>query len=169
VHLFYDRRRAMSLSRFTNQAPADDVSARETTTEVPFLANSDGEDWERLERYATRRRFNRGEVIIRQGDVDRSLIIVLSGELAFLVASSRGEERTLSVIEAPSLVGEVGFFDPGPRTGTLQARTDGELLQLGFEQFEALAASSPSLARMILLDAGRVVAMRLRRATGSSD
>ena len=75
-------------------------------------------------------------------------------------------DRVLSVIGAPSLVGEVGFFDPGPRSGTLRARTDGELLQISFEQFESLAASSPSLARMILLDAGRIVAMRLRRATG---
>jgi CRP-like cAMP-binding protein len=93
------------------------------------------------------------------------LLIVLSGELSFVVAAETGAERELSAIEAPSVVGEVGFFDPGPRSGTLRARTDGELLQLGFEQFEALAASSPSLARTILFDAGRIVAIRLRRAT----
>ena len=131
--------------------------------EAPFLADSYAEDWERLERHSARRRFSRGDEIVREGDVDRSLIIVLSGELAFVHG-----DRVLSVIAAPSLVGEVGFFDPGPRSGTLRARTDGELLQISFEQFETLAASSPSLARMILLDAGRIVAMRLRRATGAA-
>ncbi len=110
-----------------------------------------------------RRRFAAGEEIVREGDVDRSLIIVLTGELSFL----RGD-RVLSTIAAPSLVGEVGFFDPGPRSGTLRARTDGELLQMSFEQFETLAAASPSLARTILLDAGRIVAIRLRRATGAA-
>ena len=131
--------------------------------EAPFLADSYAEDWERLERHSARRRFSRGDEIVREGDVDRSLIIVLAGELAFVHG-----DRVLSVIAAPSLVGEVGFFDPGPRSGTLRARTDGELLQISFEQFETLAASSPSLARMILLDAGRIVAMRLRRATGAA-
>ncbi len=132
-------------------------------TEAPFLSGSYAEDWERLERHSARRRFSEGDEIVREGEVDRSLIIVLSGELAFVHG-----DRVLSVIAAPSLVGEVGFFDPGPRSGTLRARTDGELLQISFEQFETLAASSPSLARMILLDAGRIVAMRLRRATGAA-
>jgi CRP-like cAMP-binding protein len=105
---------------------------------------------------------------VRQGDDDRSLIIVLSGALTFIVATEGGAERVVSVIEAPSVVGEVGFFDPGPRSGTLRARADGELLQLGYDQFEALAASSPSLARTILFDAGRIVARRLRRATADA-
>jgi CRP/FNR family transcriptional regulator, cyclic AMP receptor protein len=159
----------MLLSRLTNQASGDPRdSSGGAAHEAPFLADSYAEDWERLERFATRRRFVAGEDVVRQGDVDRSLIIVLSGALSFVVATEGGAERVLSVIDAPSVVGEVGFFDPGPRSGTLRARADGELLQLGYEQFEALAASSPSLARTILLDAGRIVAMRLRRATAAA-
>jgi CRP-like cAMP-binding protein len=155
----------MLLSRLTNQPPDRNLPAASTSSEAPFLADSYAEDWERLERFAARRRFRAGEDVVRQGDVDRSLLVVLSGELSFVVAADGGVERELSLVEAPSVVGEVGFFDPGPRSGTLRARTDGELLQLGYEQFEALAASSPSLARTILFDAGRIVAMRLRRAT----
>ena len=155
----------MSLRRLTNLTLEGVVAASAAPVEAPFLADGYDEDWERLERYAARRRFRTGEEIVREGEVDRSLIVLLSGTLDFVARSSAGEERVLSVIEAPSLVGEVGFFDPGPRSGTLRARTGGELLRLGFDQFQALAASSPSLARRILLDAGRVVAIRLRRAT----
>jgi CRP-like cAMP-binding protein len=159
----------MLLSRLTNQESDDPTDPpAEAALEAPFLADSYAEDWERLERFAARRRFVAGEDIVRQGDVDRSLIIVLSGALTFVVTAEGGAERVVSLIEAPSVVGEVGFFDPGPRSGTLRARADGELLQLGYEQFEALAASSPSLARTILFDAGRIVAMRLRRATADA-
>lgn len=159
----------MLLSRLTNQGSRDpNDSSPEAASEAPFLADSYAEDWERLERFATRRRFVTGEDVVRQGDDDRSLIIVLSGALTFIVATEGGAERVVSVIEAPSVVGEVGFFDPGPRSGTLRARADGELLQLGYDQFEALAASSPSLARTILFDAGRIVARRLRRATADA-
>ena len=43
-------RSSLSLSRLTNQAPADqEDSAPATATEAPFLANSYAEDWERLE------------------------------------------------------------------------------------------------------------------------
>jgi len=149
----------VTLSRLTNLGAAD-AAHRETA----FLGDAFEEDWERIERHAARRRFVRGEEIVREGDVDRSLLIVLSGELEF-VGGADGVPRVLSVVVAPTLVGEVAFFDPGPRSGTLRARTDGELVQLSFEQFEALAASSPSLARTILLEAGRIVAARLRRAT----
>ncbi len=159
----------MSLSKLTNlTADVPEDATGELAGEAPFLADSYAEDWERLERYATRRRFSRGEEIVREGEIDRSLIVLLSGELVFVATSSTGDERTLNTIEAPSLVGEVGFFDPGPRTGALRARSDGELLRLGFSQFESLASSSPSLARMILLDAGRIVSRRLRRATAAA-
>ena len=158
----------MSLSRLTNQAPAATDTVGEPVTEAPFLADSYAEDWERLERFGARRRFRAGEIIVRQGEVSRSLIIVLSGELAFVRTNRAGDERVMGILPAPTLVGEVGFFDPGPRSGTLRARSDGELLQLTFAQFEALAASSPSLARTILLDAGRIVAIRLRRATAAA-
>lgn len=142
------------LTRLANRGPGD------WRAEPAFLADCLTEDWERIERHALRRRFAAGEEVVRAGEEDRSLLIVLSGVLEFVV-----EGRIVSRIEAPTLVGEVGFFDPGPRSGTLRASVDGELLQLGFAEFEALAAASPALARTILLDAGRIVARRLRRST----
>lgn len=145
----------MSLSRLTN------LDAEADAAPVPaFLAGAFAEDWERIERHAARRRFAPGDEIISEGDVDRSLLFVLEGELEFVAGG-----RVQGVVAAPSLVGEVAFFDPGPRSGALRARTDGELLQLTYSQFETLAAASPSLARAILFDAGRAVAVRLRRAT----
>lgn len=150
----------MGLSRLTN-IEAEGDAPRETS----FLGDAFAEDWERIARYAARRRFVRGEEIVSEGEVDRSLLVVLRGELGFVATGAGGDERLLSVVTAPTLVGEVAFFDPGPRSGSLRARSDGELLRLSFEQFEALAGSSPSLARTILLEAGRIVAMRLRRAT----
>ena len=155
-----DRDSVPFLSRLTNLVPPDGGAA-----DGPgFLLTADAEDWQRLERFTTRRRFSRGEEIVREGDVDRSLLILLRGQLEFV---SQG--RALGVTDAPALLGEVAFFDPGPRSGTLRAHTDGELLKLPFPQFEALAASSPSLARRILLDTGRVLAIRVRRFTEEQD
>ncbi len=150
-----------SLSRSANFDPA---AGGDAEPEV-FLADCLEEDWERIARYCTRRRFRAGEIVVRAGDIDRSLAIVTTGGLDYIVTDGAGAERVANRVDAPSVIGEVAFFDAGPRSGTLRARTDGELLRLGFAEFESLAATSPSLARMILLDAGRILAARLRRAS----
>jgi CRP/FNR family cyclic AMP-dependent transcriptional regulator len=148
----------LDLRRFLNEAPGDEVHELESDT--VFLADCDEEDWARILRHCDRRSFRAGEEIVRDGEVDRALLILTEGTLEFV-----SRERTFNVIVAPSLVGEVTFFDGAPRSGTLRARTDGEYLRLSFTAFEALAAELPALARTILLEAGRILALRLRRAT----
>ena len=37
------------------------------------VADADAEDWRRLERVATRRRFSPGEVLVREGEIDAAL------------------------------------------------------------------------------------------------
>jgi CRP/FNR family cyclic AMP-dependent transcriptional regulator len=157
----------MSLSRLTNPSdtlPEHAAPSYSAPAETSFLASCSDADWERIGRYCVQRRFEPGEEIVRQGEVDRSLVIVLSGSLQLVIAHGRGEE-SIEVIDAPTVVGEVSFFDDGPRSATMRARTAGEMLRLSFDDFEALSAASPSLGRTILLDAGKIVALRLRRTT----
>ena len=153
------KRRALDYRRFMNASPEDGLDP-EDGAETVFLADCDAEDWNRIVAHCDWRRFGAGDDVAREGDVDRALMILVAGTLELRV-----RDRVVNVIEAPSLVGEVTFFDEGPRSGTLHARTDGELLRLPFPAFEALAAESPVLARTILLDTGRIVALRLRRLT----
>ena len=63
-----------------------------------------------------------------------------------------------------SVTGEMAFLDGRPRAATIRALTDGDLLRLSFEAFEALSARHPELGRAILLDLGRILAARLRQA-----
>ena len=74
-------------------------------------------------------------------------------------------DKTFKAIDAPSVVGEVAFLDGGPRSATLFAITDGELLRLRMESFETLAAREPELGRAILFDLARIVTARLRLAS----
>jgi CRP-like cAMP-binding protein len=141
-------------------ASPEDALEPEDAVETVFLADCDRDDWNRIVAHCEWRRFGRGDEVAREGEVDRALMILVAGTLELRVS-----DRTVNVIEAPSLVGEVTFFDARPRSGTLRARTDGELLRMPFPAFEALAAEAPVLARTILLDTGRIVALRLRRLT----
>lgn len=127
-------------------------------SQLTFLPGRPVEDFRRIGRHADRIRFAAGETVLRLGDRDRALYIVLSGELEALVDPP-------SPIEAGTVFGEVAFLDGSPRSASVRAVTDGEALRLSFEEFEMLAARHSELGRAILLDLGRIVAARLRRAT----
>jgi CRP-like cAMP-binding protein len=133
--------------------PGDSPSA-----DLVFLADVDHEDWARLIDYTERRRFRRGDVIVEAGDVDRSLWIVVAGTLELFLPDHR---KPFVSIGRHSIVGEMAFLDGRPRCATIRARTDGELLRLTFAAFEVLAARHPVLGRKILLDLGRILAIRL--------
>jgi CRP-like cAMP-binding protein len=136
--------------------------------EVVFLAECTAEDWTRILRYCDHRRFAIGETLVREGHADRALMILTSGSLEVSITDENGVPVVLDRIHAPSLVGEVAFLDGGPRSATLVATSDGELLRLDFDAFESLSAAMPALGRALLLEAGRVVALRFRQTRRGS-
>jgi CRP-like cAMP-binding protein len=147
--------------------PPDD-EAGEPPDDLTFLADASDEDWAKLVAYAQRRRFRAGDIVMRQGDVDRSLAIVTDGRLEVLVIDRDGRRtRRLATIDAGSILGELAFLDGLPRSATLRALTDVALLWLSVDAFEALSLREPALARAFLFDLGRIVARRLRRANAT--
>jgi CRP-like cAMP-binding protein len=115
-------------------------------------------EWETLLAYVQTRRFRRGDVVAAAGEHDRALYLLTDGRLEVPAG------RPAAVIPAPAVVGEAAFFDGRPRAATLRALTDGEVLRLGYDSFEALAAREPVLARDFLVDLGRILSDRLRAA-----
>ena len=137
----------------------------EAAGDFVFLADRSERDWEKLLAHTDTRRFTVGDEVIKAGEIDRALYIVTSGTLDVLFPQSSGETKRFNSVDAPSVIGEVGFVDGGPRSTTLLATSDGELRRLSYESFEVLAAREPELARAILMDVGRILSQRLRRTT----
>jgi CRP/FNR family transcriptional regulator, cyclic AMP receptor protein len=127
-----------------------------------FLASATDDDWAEIRAHGEVRRHRAGETVIAGGQADRSLYVVLSGRLEAVMAQGRRRQRRVTVMDTGTVVGEVGFLDGLPRSATVRALDDVELLRLPFGAFEALAAKNPALGRAILLDLGRILAMRLR-------
>jgi CRP-like cAMP-binding protein len=130
--------------------------------QLVFLADLSPEGWGKLLARTGAQRFRAGELLVRAGDAQPALYIVASGSLEVVGADRRGRERRVAVIEQGSVFGEQSFFDRLPRSATVRALTDGELRSLTPEAFEVLAAREPDLARMVLLDLGRILSLRLR-------
>jgi CRP/FNR family transcriptional regulator, cyclic AMP receptor protein len=127
-----------------------------------LLAHLDDAGWERLIGLTERELFDAGAVVGHAGEVDRSLLLLLSGEIE-LRRDDEGEPA--KVVKGPAVLGEVAFLDGSPRSLSLVAGTEGELLRLGYDDFTQLAEEDPALAFHVVADLGRIVAQRLRFAT----
>jgi CRP-like cAMP-binding protein len=112
-----------------------------------LLPDATEADWDVLLSYCETLRFRPGETVFDPSRTDRALYILADGEL--------------DGVSAPAVLGEAEFFTGRPHAKGLRAETDGELLRLSFEAFEAMAARDPRLARDLLVDLGRRLALRL--------
>lgn len=140
-------------------------SGDEQPDELVFMPVSRPDQWDRLLAFVERRGFSAGEEVIKRGEIDRALYIVVEGSLEARVTEGGVGVGRSAAIRFPtgSVIGEISFFDGRARTATVTALTGGELLRLSFEAFQALAESDPDLARAMLLDLGRILAVRLRQ------
>ena len=137
----------------TLEAPAEG-------TDLEFLPDGTEEEWAELLSYTEMQLFDAGATVMTVGDHGRAVYLLTDGTLEVVSPSRRSSPQ---LITATTIFGEMSFLDGRPRSATLRARTDGEMLRLGREAFDALSAREPRLAHTILLELGRIVSLRLRR------
>jgi CRP/FNR family cyclic AMP-dependent transcriptional regulator len=145
----------MDTSVFFNY-PTLRAGAAEPAPDPGFLPHATVEEWDAVLAATETLRFHPGDVVLRAGERDRALYLLLDGRLA---AEGGGAE-----VSAPATLGVAAFLDGLPRAVTMLAPTHGEVARLSWEAYEALAARDPRVGRMVLADAGRLMAARVRAA-----
>jgi NTE family protein/lysophospholipid hydrolase len=85
-----------------------------------------------------------GEVIFRQGDAGDGLYLVVSGRLRISVAAGGGE-RVLYDLGRDAVVGEIALLSGQPRSATVRAVRDSDLLLLRVSSFRSLVERIPAL------------------------
>lgn len=153
----------MSLFRYQGEPTV----ARDT---AGLLADATDQEWAAVLRHTRHRRFGPGEIVVQAGASDQSLYLVLEGEMEVLVPHGRrGHNRRVASVGAGSVIGELSFFDAAAPSALVRTLTPALLAELTPADFELLAAASPSLARRLLFDLGRILAQRLRAVAQASD
>lgn len=130
-----------------------------------LLPDASEADWATLLEFTRALRFGAGQDVLQAGGGGRSLYLLLEGTLEVLTPPARfGRQRRIGRLEAGSVVGEVSFFDGAPRSAGVRALTPVVLAEMTLQDFDRLAGDHPGLARSLLLDLGRILAGRLRKA-----
>jgi CRP-like cAMP-binding protein len=131
-----------------------------------LLAEWSDADWNKLLDCTRPRPFRASEVVIQLGARERVLHFVVAGTLEVGVTQVDGVTISpLAKITTGSVIGEQSFFDGQPRSANVWGVTDGELLQLQFEDFNRFSHDEPALARDLLFALARVLSSRLRNTT----
>jgi CRP-like cAMP-binding protein len=93
------------------------------------------------------RRFRRGEDLLRQGDVGRSMLILAEGLVDVLsVPEAGGAARSIARRHPGQPIGEMSLLTGGRRSATARALTDVVAFEIAREHLEPLLESRPGLA-----------------------
>ena len=128
-----------------------------------FTAPASG--WSILAENQPSRLYSRGQVIYLQGEPGTCFYYLKEGRVRVFLISDEGSEKTVTVREAGSILGEAAFLDGEPRTTSARAVTDCELVLIGREELTALFRSKPTLALQMI----QVLAKTVRMLSGQLD
>ncbi len=98
-----------------------------------------------------------GATLFEYGDPSDALYVLQSGSLGAFRPDHNGEFQTEGIVAAGETVGELGLMIDQPRSATVRALRDSELLRLSRAGFNALVARKPEA----MLDVARVSVRRL--------
>lgn len=107
-----------------------------------------------------------GTVILREGNRDSYMCLVVEGKLDVIKEREEGEHRQLAVIRAGKAVGEMSLIDEQPHSATVVAKTDCTLLLFTKRSFERIADDHPRLAFDVLWKLAETLSHRLRQTSG---
>ena len=124
-----------------------------------LFAGLDDESTSALMKFMKPRSLRRGTVLFHEGDAGDELYIVSTGKLKIGRESSDGRENLLSVVGPGEIIGELSLFDPGPRSSSVTAVSQSELLSLKHEDLTTWLKDRPQAGLNLL----KALAQRLRR------
>jgi CRP/FNR family cyclic AMP-dependent transcriptional regulator len=107
------------------------------------------------------RSFEKGTVIVRQGEPGDTLFVLMEGLLKVVVASDKGEEVIPMTLSPPSTFGVVAVADGGPRSASVEAMRACKVIALERATLLELAKEHPSIIDGLL----RYLGASVRRLT----
>ena len=95
-------------------------------------------------------RFKAGDIIFRQGDYPDRLYIIGKGEVDVVQETPEKPEVVLTRLGKDQFFGEIGILNDSPRSATVRAATDVEVLSIHRSYFTSLFSYLPVLQEKIL-------------------
>lgn len=116
--------------------------------------------WKVLADYVHPIQHQRGELLIAQGDMDRKLYFVESGDLKVDMHSPKGIIH-LAIVGPGSVVGEGSFFSHLARSASVSAYSGCKVWVMAPSDFDKLSHDNPNVALAVSMALGTILATRM--------
>jgi CRP/FNR family cyclic AMP-dependent transcriptional regulator len=127
-------------------------------SQVPIFSRLRTEDLSWMAQRAHSRIFPPGEEIIREGDQDGRLFVILRGQVEVVKGRGTCDETSLATLGPTDYFGEMALLDDMVRSATVLARKETLVLELGQSDLRAELERNPSMAFELL----RMLSQRVR-------
>jgi len=126
-----------------------------------LFAELDERELQEIATVAKPRRYDKNEVVFHEDESGDVFCLIREGRVKITMISPEGKEIILSVIEPGEFFGEMSLLDNEPRSATVVALEDLELMTIWRNDFLQLLSENFSITKKILAEISR----RLRTAS----
>jgi CRP-like cAMP-binding protein len=106
------------------------------------------------------RSLSAGEDLIHRGEEGGEIYFLLKGELEVYIPQG-GREIELALLRAPAVVGELELLTGLPRTASVRAHSDAEIVAIPQDDVEARVDAGDTAVLKMMLAISRMIATRL--------
>jgi diguanylate cyclase (GGDEF)-like protein len=116
----------------------------------PLFANMSELEFNAVTAFLERMRVKKGAAVFKEGDAGEDMFILLSGSLSAYVSQSDGTRRWLFDIKPGDFFGEMSIIANEPRSATLSAKEDTDLMVLQGIDFYRIIFEHPMIGVKML-------------------
>ncbi len=129
---------------------------------IPLFCNLSPSQLESIGSHLAFRVFEKGNVIVRQGEVADTIFIIVAGQVKVYIHDDHdgNKEVIVSTLGAGDFFGEIAMFDKEPRSANVAATERTHVQMLSFAAFQRVIEQSPDMGRRVMA----TLAARLRHA-----
>lgn len=118
-----------------------------------------------MESSSSQKFFKAGDIIMRQGERGECAYIIEDGRVEIIIEKSNGKDQSVGTRGPGAMIGEMAIVDKAPRTATIKALEDCNLLEITQEDFSRRLSSADPVLRMT----AQVILTRYRDTLARAD
>ncbi len=128
----------------------NDINKTVTTCATLLRENIDERECEVLTAAFELQRLATDEILLREGEKDDTLYIVVDGDIVATRDAGAGEQVILSHLKPGDVAGAMGFIDGNSHSATLRASKDSHVLALHRDVLEGMLDEHPQLVYKVM-------------------
>jgi CRP/FNR family transcriptional regulator, cyclic AMP receptor protein len=126
---------------------------------IPYFSVMSPVELEAIKPLFSEKTVQRGEVILREGEVSDTLFFVEAGAVKIFKTSAQGKEQILSIARPGEALNDIPVFDSGTNPVNAQALGPVTLVSIKQDKLQSILRQYPNVA----LNTNKVLAQRMRQ------